>query len=459
MRKSKLMKLRQNKEIVATTIVFIVLGLSVSIFPASATEGDNIAIPIYEALTSVDTATTEYTYMPCRGDSMYPTIIDGDSVRVQFYTNGDSVDIDDIIVYHSWTVGVYTGYMWIGHRVIEKFKEGDTWHFRTKGDNCPDPDGWTVPEYAILGIVVGIEHTERKYEHMEKSSQTERRQETHPDTPSAQWSETFLLIAGFCLGAAIAVFNYLRRRREPREHTPNPDQSTRIHPIGYHRELARRYRMIRRMREIKRLRQLSSMRRIMKEDGKTLVRNWRNSIMGLIKLADRNLKAAKGHLESKNHRLAVETASTAVENMARALIHCYGGKPDLGPGQEEPLRMLSVRFKGEEKAEFERAIHNITRISHSRIAQRYISRHEVQIQLVDETLAKEILESTSNVVDLFKRILTDHFAAEIPELQYETCPKCHSLDIWTSVFDQFTVNYQCIRCRFKWTGPRRYIQP
>lgn len=211
----RLQKWSPHRRVISTAIVLVVLTLPVSIFPASATDRDNIAIRIYEALSAVDTATTEHVYMTGTGDSMYPTIKAGDNVKVQFYTNGSVIDVGDIIVYHAWTIGVYIKCMWIGHRVIEKYKEGDTWYFRTKGDNCPDPDNWEVPEYAMLGKIVSIEHTERSYVPTKTSSQTERAQTAHPGISLPEGSETFLLIAGsFCLGAILAMFDNLKRRKQ-----------------------------------------------------------------------------------------------------------------------------------------------------------------------------------------------------------------------------------------------------
>ena len=211
----KLLHKNLGNQVIAIGLFFVVLTVSVSIFPASSADRDNDAIRIYEALSSIDTATTEYVYMTATGDSMDPTINDGDNVKVQFYTNGNSIDVGDIIVYHAWTIGVFTKYMWVGHRVIEKYRQGDIWYFRTKGDNCPEPDYWEVPEYAILGKIVNIDHTECPNVPTETSSQTERRQATYPNTSLPQGSETFLLIIGsFCLGVILAVFDNMKRRKQ-----------------------------------------------------------------------------------------------------------------------------------------------------------------------------------------------------------------------------------------------------
>jgi len=218
------MKLLQRpcKKIIATTIVLLVLTLSVSVFSVSAAQSedsDNAAIRLYKALSralsSRDPATNEYAYMPGIGDSMYPTICDGDNVKVQFYTNEYSIDVGDIIVYNSWMIGMPINCMWIGHRVIGKNKEGDTWYFKTKGDDCPEADDWEVPERAVLGKIISIEHTERSTVPIKTSPQTGSPYTTYPNISLPQGSETFLLIVGsFCLGAVIAVFDNLKHRKE-----------------------------------------------------------------------------------------------------------------------------------------------------------------------------------------------------------------------------------------------------
>ena len=447
----KLEKWSPNKKVISTVLVLVILTLSVSIVPVSAANRDNDAIRIYEALTSVDTSTTEFVYMPCRGESMYPTIETGDRVKVQFYTDGSSIDVGDVIVYHSWMVGAFTNGMWIGHRVTKKYRQGDLWYFRTKGDNCPEPDSWEVPESAILGKIVSTEHTENSYTPTKPSSNTERSYTAYPKTaPSlSQGSETVLLIIiSLCLGIASAIYRNSGRREEQK----TSGQPVR-YALGRHRELVRRQQRIRRMQELQR-RQHSTMQKAANVNGKTLVETWRKSVVGLIRLAEENLAVARHHLETKDCEASVKATSTGVENIARALIHCYGGKPDPNQGQEEALRILSQRFKGEQRAQFERAVDSLARISHNTIALRYISKHNVQIQLLDETKAKQILESALGIVHLFKQILTDHFVAEIPELRYGTCANCHSLNISVAYFTERRVRYQCNNCRNSWTEPR-----
>ena len=148
----------------------------------------------------------------------------------------------------------------------------------------------------------------------------------------------------------------------------------------------------------------------------SLVENWRKSIIGLIELADENLKFAKERMRLGDSKAAIQSASTSVENIARALIHCYGGKPDIHIGQEEALRMLSPRFKGYQKIEFEKAIEKVSSICNVTCSQQTI--------FFDKKRANQTLEYAIETVGMFKRIIIKNFVTEIPELS-EVCPKSH----------------------------------
>lgn len=179
---------------------------------------------------------------------------------------------------------------------------------------------------------------------------------------------------------------------------------------------------------------------------KTMVEEWKKSIVGLIKLADQNLRLAKQHLTMGEPKIAIQTAATSVENIARAMIHSYGGKPDDDLGQEEVLELLSCRFKGKEKEEFDESIHKVVKIDvHTRNS---LNNTECA---TDE--ARDIISLASETTLFFKKILIDHFATEIPELN-EKCPKCHSFEIQTLAFNQQQVNLNCLNCQNKWTENR-----
>jgi hypothetical protein len=165
------------------------------------------------------------------------------------------------------------------------------------------------------------------------------------------------------------------------------------------------------------------------------------------------LAAAKSYLDLGNYISAVQDASASVENITRALIHCYGGKPDTDPNQEEVLQMLSGRFSGKEKALFEEAVGIVANIGYNKMILKHLSTAETRVWLFGEAQAKQILESASKVVTLFKRIVVGHFAYEIPELS-EACPKCHSLLVAIWGFDRDNETRECNICHNKWIEQR-----
>ncbi len=146
---------------------------------------------------------------------------------------------------------------------------------------------------------------------------------------------------------------------------------------------------------------------------RVMVRNWRKTVLGLVNLAEQNLESAKISFDTRNYLATVQAASTSVENIARALIYCCGGKPESVADQEEALRILSPRFKGTERTEYETAVDNVALISQNRIAQNFLLKHNIQDQLFDEKGTKQLLENASKTVNLFKRIVNEHFGQEL----------------------------------------------
>lgn len=118
-------------------------------------------------LIPVHAYSTEYLCLTVNGDSMYPAIRDGDTVKVKLRVNGSSVKVGDIIVYCTIAAIAYNPRpkaMFIGHRVIRKYVKDGTWHFKTKGDNSAEADPWEVPQHFLLGVVVDVVHTNRQTE-------------------------------------------------------------------------------------------------------------------------------------------------------------------------------------------------------------------------------------------------------------------------------------------------------
>jgi signal peptidase I len=130
-----------------------------------------LALTILLPLLCSAEARTEYVCLTADGRSMNPTIRDGDQVKVKICVDGDQIETGDIIIYCSIvTHRLDLSCMWIGHRVTKKYWKDGIWHFRTRGDNNPEPDPWSVPEHALLGIVVEINHTDSSQESVATSS-------------------------------------------------------------------------------------------------------------------------------------------------------------------------------------------------------------------------------------------------------------------------------------------------
>jgi len=266
------------------------------------------------------------------------------------------------------------------------------------------------------------------------------------------------ILFGIALGFVIAGLKEFSEKKQYKPQTTNSARGTlpivpqhiRHDILDYYRERRRLYR--RRMLELSGLGGLSGRQQTTTEKGKSLVESWRKSIVGLVKLAERNLTVAKQHLDLKDYKKAVQAASTSLENISHALIHCFGEKPVLGSGQEEALRMLFRRFHQDDKIEFEEAISNVVCTDQNKKVLSYLSTHNISNQIFNDARTRQIVESASKTVSLFKRIMTERFITEIPELG-EMCPKCRSMNIFVWGFNGEGARYNCNVCGHKWTEP------
>jgi signal peptidase I len=185
-----------RKRNVSIAAVFIALALLVSPFSATAA------------------SSAEYVQLTGRGSSMYPTIKEGDRLTIQLCTDGNLINVEDIIAYSTIATGRSLDYMWIGHRVVDKYTKDGKWYFKTKGDNNSETDPWEVPEYWLLGIVVNIEHTETSRAPTDTASQTDLSQTTYSTPSFVVGTQTLLIIFGnIVLGTTIAI-SHLRRKRQ-----------------------------------------------------------------------------------------------------------------------------------------------------------------------------------------------------------------------------------------------------
>jgi hypothetical protein len=177
--------------------------------------------------------------------------------------------------------------------------------------------------------------------------------------------------------------------------------------------------------------------------------------MGLIKMAQKNLESARQCASVANNEDAMEAAIRSTENISRALMHCFGEKPELGSGQEEPLRLLARRFIGTEHSDFLKIIEEISQLSRSRTLNRQLARLNIDgtLNYVKAKLTEQMVESASLIFTKFCRIMEDKFASEIPELR-EVCPKCRALDVSVMAFSETSAKYTCTQCRHSWNAPR-----
>lgn len=200
----------------------------------------------------------------------------------------------------------------------------------------------------------------------------------------------------------------------------------------------------------------SSAQQFTTKEGKIFIDFWQKSIVGLIRLANTNLMSARKWLSIANYNLAIRDAAIAVENIARALLYCFGEKPEPNPGQQEALKLLIRRLNDDEKSWFQITVDAIDRISQNRIVAKYISTSKVALQVFNESHTKEIIDCASAVITRFKNLIVKRFAHEIPELREEPlqCPKCHSLRTYMLAFDETNAFSGCYECKNKWTEPR-----
>lgn len=86
-----------------------------------------------------------------KGDLLFISGIDAKDIK-----NGTAEDKNgDVIVFDARELWIGAPQEPIVHRVIYKHKVNDTWYFRTKGDANPSPDPEEVPDFDIIGVVIG----------------------------------------------------------------------------------------------------------------------------------------------------------------------------------------------------------------------------------------------------------------------------------------------------------------
>jgi signal peptidase I len=95
-----------------------------------------------------------------KSNSMDPYLRKGDLVIVKGIKDDSSIREGSIADRNGDVIVFNASGLWekapkepIVHRVVEKWKNGSIWYFRTKGDANPKVDPSAIPEDRILGIV------------------------------------------------------------------------------------------------------------------------------------------------------------------------------------------------------------------------------------------------------------------------------------------------------------------
>ena len=89
-------------------------------------------------------------YILAKGDSMLPTLVDGEYYRVEPVENGE-IHPKDIIVFNKNGITIC-------HRVLQVIntRSGKTF-IQTKGDNCSSPDSFAVTLDMVIGKVQNLQ--------------------------------------------------------------------------------------------------------------------------------------------------------------------------------------------------------------------------------------------------------------------------------------------------------------
>ncbi len=184
----------------------------------------------------------------------------------------------------------------------------------------------------------------------------------------------------------------------------------------------------------------------------TMLKTWRGSVLKLIKLAHRNSFLAQQLLQKGECWFAMNAAVTSMENMSRALLHCFGEMPEPNSGQDEALRLLARRLSAGEKQEFQKIIDESRKLREKAAAQNLLRQQQpFPRPIPTRSTVTPIILSSTEIIKAIRQIINRHFTSEIPELLAD-CPKCQSPDVSVLAFDKTTTVYICSQCMHKWIG-------
>ena len=99
--------------------------------------------------------------------------------------------------------------------------------------------------------------------------------------------------------------------------------------------------------------------------------------------------------------------------MARALLHCYGIRPEQNYGQAEALRLLQAIAKESQNERFQEKITIVEKITAEKASMERRLRSQTATDFLDKTAAEQMLSEAANVIQFYKQIIQEKFATEL----------------------------------------------
>lgn len=141
---------------------------------------------------------------------------------------------------------------------------------------------------------------------------------------------------------------------------------------------------------------------------------WKRAVNNLLLDATIRIGDAQRLLQSGDVVEAVLFASLSVEKIARALLHCYGIKPNTSYGQAEGLRLLHAVVKESLDEDFQKSIETVEEITAAKTSLDLMrSNNATQTRFIDQTTAKHICHEATKTATLYKKIIDEKFAKEL----------------------------------------------
>lgn len=140
---------------------------------------------------------------------------------------------------------------------------------------------------------------------------------------------------------------------------------------------------------------------------------WRSAVNNLVQSATIHMSEAKRWLQLNNTGAAVLAACMGVEKMARALLHCYGIRPEQNYGQAEALRLLQAIAKENQNERFQEKIGLVEKITAAKASMELRLRSQTATDFPDKTAAEQMFSEAANIIQFYKQIIQEKFATEL----------------------------------------------